>query len=250
MAIPIWRGSSSLIECPDSPVITRTKQGYTYIRTFTGPYDACVSGAPDRFASAVGVPSFLFSDNIEIKKLPGGKGILTITFCPSPDPDADGSSPASSIHEIEWTEVQRPLAQHKLYQPGGDRALADTDWTRIKGWQSEQDEDLRSAFKFQDSKGTEFNLSDDAKNYCQKLLRGQESYNEYTPIARLTTPSTTKPTTGKCGMLTTSPPVEGIPDDYIWLKTADRACKRSHLWEHTQEWTGTWWWDTDIYASA
>lgn len=91
-------------------------------------------------------------------------------------------------------------------------------------------------------------LSDDAKEYCQKLLRGQESYNEYTPIARLTTSSIAKPTTGACGTIATSPPVDGIPSGYKWLKTADRACKRSYKWERVQEWTGTWWWDTDLYA--
>jgi len=246
MSSPIWKGNAALTECPDSPVITVTKDGYSVVLMYSGPYAACVAAMPGRFSAAGGLSSSLFADTIEVKKLPGGKGLLTITFNPSPSPSPDSNT---SIHEIEWAEVQRPLAQHKRFQPGGDNPLDDGDWTDIDGWKAEQTQSLRKDFKYKPAEGATITLGDGAIEFCQKLLRGQESYNEYTPIARLTTTSLEKPTTGTCGIINNSPPVEGIPDSYKWLKTADRACKRSRTWERVQEWTGTWWWDTDIYAS-
>lgn len=247
-SIPRWRGSSDLTESPESPVITSNKDGLVYVKTFSGPHAACVAAMPNRFSMAAGVPSSLKVDTIEVKKLPGGKGVLTITFNPSPIPDPNMSE-NSSIHEIEWSEVQRPLAQHARFQSGGATPLDDGDWTDIDGWKAEQDHSLRKDFKYKDKSGTEVTLGDGAIEFCKKLLRGQESYNEYTPIARLTTSSTAKPTTGACGIITSSPPVDGIPTGYKWLKSADRACKRSRKWDRVQEWTGTWWWDTDIYDS-
>jgi len=252
MPSPRWRGSSALIESPDSPVITLNKDGLTYVKTFTGPHAACVAAIPARGVNVTGVPSSLSVDIAEVKKEAGGKGTLTITLVYVPDPglgDMAGSE-NTSIHEIEWAEVQRPLAQHKRFQTGGENPLDDGDWTDIDGWKAEPDQSLRKDFKYKDKTGTEVTLGDGAQEFCKKLLRGQEIYNEYTPVARLTTSSTTKPTTGACGTIVSSPSVEGFPSGYKWLKTADRACKRSKKWERVQEWTGTWWWDTDIYAES
>ena len=250
-SIPVWRGSSAITECPDSPVITVTKDGFSAVSTYSGPYAACVAAMPGRLSKVGGLSSSLLADTIEVKKLAGGKGLLTITFNSSPSPSPDSNT---SIHEIEWAEVQRPLAQHKRFQSGGANPLDDGDWTDIDGWKAEQNQSLRKDFKYKHADGANFSgaiitLGDGAIEFCQKLLRGQDSYNEYTPIARLTTCTLGRPITGHCGTINNSPPVEGIPDSYKWLKTADRACKRSRTWERVQEWTGTWWWDPDIYAS-
>jgi hypothetical protein len=248
---PVWKGSSALIELPESPEITSSKDGLVYVKTFKGPISLIISSMPSRLSSYPGVPRSLKVDTVKAKNGPGGIGTLTITCCQSPVSGIVDGAP-EPIEEVEWVEVQRPLKSHKMFQAGGDHELDDGDLSDLVAWQNQNDPVAMKAFKFPlaNNGGTD-DLSDNAKIYARKWLRGQESYNEYAPVFRSTTTLPSQPESGGCGIIG-NPDAQGStpPPYYQWLKNADRVMKRNRTWERIQEWLGAWWWDPDIYGTA
>ncbi len=46
---------------------------------------------------------------------PGGVGILTVTYTPSPAPDPFSSG--NTVIELEWVELVKPLMGHPMFNP-------------------------------------------------------------------------------------------------------------------------------------
>lgn len=162
-------------------------------------------------------------------------GTIVITLVPqglyAPSPD----EAAESIMEVEWMEVQKPLAQHPDFAGEAPGGLAPSDIAAVEKAISE---------------GTALpDLGPLVEKYYIRRRRGQESYVEYAPLARQTTYHAAKPTTGQCGTIS-DPPSEIKVSGYQYLKTADRALKQARKWERIQEWTGAREIDEDIYANG
>ena len=231
-------------EAPESPDVSITKEGSVVTRTFNGSFTTLVANAPLRFQTMTGSPSTIFVDTVKVTKGKGGSGTMVVTLTPSPSagPD-DGTFPVTGVSttEVEWMEVQRKLETHPRYVSGGAKALTDSDLDKIEEWKSAASASDRTA-KYED-------LSAHAKDFVDKLRRGTDTYLDFAPILRVTTPSRTKPLTGKCGKRF-APPFDLSVDGYEFLKTADRATKQGRVWTRVEEWTGALAWDHDLYLDA
>jgi hypothetical protein len=232
---PVWKGSREMQEDPESPINGNNKDGATQTRIFNGPYATLASAIPARLSNVIGSPLTLYVDTTELKKQPGGNGKLTINLSANPFPD-----PGQDVQELEWVEIQKPLLQHPRYQPGGVRALTDTDLDQIEEWKNATTATLRAS--------TYARLTANAADYVDKIKRGEESFVLYAPVVRVTQKTPSMPACGGCGKIST--PTEGQPSaEYVYLKTADRRMRQDRNWSRVQEWTGAQSIDTDIYSS-
>ncbi len=244
---PVWLGSTGIEENADSPEVNNTKDGIVYIKTYRGPIATLLSAMPSRLSTVSGVPTLFRVDSIKVKNGPGGVGTMTLICCCAP---TNGPEDGTPTEEVEWTEVQRPLKSHPMFQVDGDYELELTDLAAIQIWQQGADPVMMAAFQYYNAAGAVQTLTTNAQIYATKWLRGQEFYNEYAPVCRSTVSSVSAPTSGGCGIIASSPGIASPPPYYKWLKNADRVVKRGRTWERIQEWIGAWWWDTDIYAEA
>ena len=141
-----------------------------------------------------------------------------------------GSSQKEETIEIEWSQIDKPLAQAPIFQ-------------NLKPEEIQLVEDIVSG---KQSKDAIANMSDKLASYYEKRMRGQSTYLVFAPVVRRTMQSSTRPSTGSCGKID-SPPV-GI-GGFQFIKTADRASKSksSKYWERSEEWLGADSWDQDLY---
>jgi hypothetical protein len=235
-----WKGTKDIKEAPDSPVYDLGKDGAKWTRTFNGPFTALIAACPKRLQSMSGFPGFLV-DDIRIAKAKGTTGTMTVTLCTTPLPDPDSNAQDLPVDEIEWVEVNKKLETHKRYQPGGDAALTDPDLDKIEEW--------KNATLARDRSTKFAALTTNAADFAAKVKRGQDSFNIYAPVVRVTTTLKVKPNTGKCGFRDTPPRNLAIAG-YVFLKTADRATRQNRTWQRVEEWTGATVWDTDIYPAS
>lgn len=241
-----WRGSKHIQESPESPSLVHDESGIRWTRVFNGPFDALKAAKPSRGDQMRGYRGF-FVNEVALQKGKGGTGIMTIQLIGSPprlDFDSKFSDELQMIPELEWMEVQKPLESHPRYSDEGGSAfyLTDEDWLDIEEWKSLGTRAQKTA-KFSD-------LASNAQEFCQKLMRGNDSYVDFSPMVRLTTFHKTKPSTGRCGRRETPPYGLGI-EGYEFLKTADRVI-RQHLrsWQRVQEWTGAHLINQDLYPDT
>lgn len=243
MPAPRWKGSSEMKESPDSPEYSQTKDGIVHTRTFHGSFTTLVANAPQRFQTMTGSPSSILVDTVRITKGKGGTATMVVTLvsAPTSSPE-DGSFPVTGVStvEVEWVQTQKRLETHPRYLTGGAKHLTDADLDAIEDWKTASNSADRA---------TKYSaLSDNAKEFAGKLKRGTDSYVVYSPVIRITTPSRTRPETGKCGFK--SNPRYGLEiEGYEFLKTADRATKQGRTWIEVEEWTGAVKVDTDLYPS-
>lgn len=141
-----------------------------------------------------------------------------------------GSSQKEATIEIEWSQIDKPLAQSPFF-----KSLSADDVKIVEDVISGK----QSADVLKDK-------SDKLNAYYEKRLRGQSTYLVFSPVVRRTMQTSSQPSTGSCGKIS-SPPV-GIAG-FQFIKTADRASKSksSRYWERTEEWLGADSWDTDLY---
>jgi hypothetical protein len=226
-----WRGSIAIQEDPNSPQIQIDVNGWKRVRIYNGQYSILNAAAPPRGAlTADGMV-----DVVDLKRAPGGRGILTVTYGPY---SFAGLDAPGGLQEIEWVEVQKKLEQHPRYQIGGPAALTASDLDKIEDWRTTTSATERAS-KFSA-------LSFNAQDFAAKVNRGQDSWVIYAPVARQTLRSQSEPTAGGCGVIQSPPPLIAITG-YQYLKTADRVSGQGTHWEQTREWTGADSWDSEIY---
>jgi len=234
--IAVWRGATGMKEDPSSPVVGSNKDGVTLTRIWNGPYATVKASVPARLSIVAGSPG-VFVDTTRLEKLTGDRGRLTVELSSNPFPDPD-----SDVLELEWVEIQKPLLQHKRYQPGGVKALSDSDLDAIEEWKNAATAAARGVAYGK--------LTANAKDFADKFKRGTESFVIYAPVARVTTRSVARPACGRCGMIS-DPPSDAKPaGSYVYLKTADRRTRQDRMWARAQEWTGGDAVDADIYPTS
>lgn len=265
----LWRGSKRITEAPDSPDWEFGNDKDTCTRVFVGPYAACLRDRPTYGASMADLPPELrrlyFVRRVRLRRAPGQKGILTVTaeyehMSGSRAGDKKESEPQD---EIEWTQIERPLEQHPLYQeadntvtpprPAGARALSADDLNALAMWEREEDYKLRKDFKFKNPDGEELTLSANAQHLARKKLRGQDTYLVFAPVFRRTTQMRACPDGSLCGRRQRLTFLSGdMRNKYEYLQSADRGTRSGDhgRWQRAREWTGAEYWDPDIYPSA
>ena len=97
--------------------------------------------------------------------------------------------------------------------------------------------------------------TDLAKGYYNKIAAGETSILLPAPVLRRTAYSLTPPSENIANKIFHS--VSGFdggfssmePSGYVWLCTADRVVRQgpNGTYERVTEWTGAWYWDTDVY---
>ena len=253
MAVPRWRGSRQLNETPDSPDWDFSGEAVTCTRIFEGPYGTCLESRPQRGESMTGYTG-LVVDNAKVKKAPGGKGRLTVT--------AFAKAPSSSVvdmpeekFEVDWVEVQRPLITNPCFAADGSYPLTMDDKIAIEKWEDCPDADIKADYGYYTNNDTRepdggIQLSDNAKVYVDKRLKGVDSWVEYMPVCRKTSLTVAKPSESAAGFIN-EPDGFGsaLPSGFEWLKTSDRSLRTgTHgKWERSEEWTGAIYVDHDLY---
>lgn len=225
---PLWKGTKDLKEDPNSPKFENSASGPRYTRIFTGPYQTADSKKPARLVNMVGTPASFYVDTVEVAKMPGGRGQLTVTLTPAPQQDY--STEGNATLEVEWVEVQKKIETHPHFA-----ALS----PKLREKVQEVVDGKRSIDTLASSLATAL---------AERLLAGQDSYVVYSPVARRTTKHSTPPATSACGKRE-MPPADIAIAGYVYLKTADRRT-RDRTWSRVEEWTGGLEIDELIYPAA
>ena len=230
MPSPIWRGSAALTQDDTSPELVTDSGGERLTLTYSGPYDTCRSSRPG-IGDAIEGWDGLLVETHTLRRAPGGRGLLTVVARkPTPDSEAETSG-YSQEYEIDWARTDMPLATHKRYKD----ALTVGQLEEIEFWLNNPSQ-IPNRLEGKPAKQVEL---------YKKRLRGQDSYMLFTPVIRRITPNSTRPTTSAAGKIDT-PPIAIAGFDYV--KTADSARRQEGRWNRTEEWTGSYFADPDIYG--
>jgi hypothetical protein len=202
-------------------------------------------------------------DKTKVSHGAGGKGTLVITaFAPPESLSAEPPAVVEEKYEIEWSEVQHPLITNPIFAAGGDLALTAGDKIAIQLWEDCKDAALKAAFGYFTTDPPDWEetdtLSNNAQDYAEKILKGTDTWTEYIPIAKKTSLTVEPPVTCIAGHIQTPTDFPSLPQRinedgnlvaYAWFKTADRSMRtgKKGKWERTEEWTGVFEIDTDLY---
>lgn len=222
----VWKGTKDLKDSPESPSYEENSNGAVWTIVKQGPFGACLASKPIRGQELSGFTGVAV-DTVRIQKAHGGTGTLTVTLTTAPIEDR------TPVLEIEWIETQKKLESHKFF-----KTLTPAHWDKIEDW--------RNATTAADRSTKYAALTGLLQKFADKILKGEDSYVVYSPVARVTTSSPTKPNTGGCGMKD-NPPAQIKIQTYKYLKTADRAVRQSMKWQRVEEWTGAEEIDDDLY---
>lgn len=258
MPTPRWKGTKAIKEDPNSPVFDNTKDGKRFTKIFNGPYNTLFAAQPPRLAGMTNVPTGFFVDTVKVEKQPGGKGKMTVTLVPSPAPDvlSGGSAEGNQTMEVEWIEIQKKLETHPMFNAvsstsvhpnAGKYPLNDRDLDLIEQWKDASTASAR-ATAYSALSSHDGGSSGNAIYFVDRLRRGMDSYVEYAPVIRVTTRTTSQPTSTQCGLIS-DPPAEVKVDGYVYLSTADRS-QRDANWSRSQEYTGADRVDDEVYPYA
>ena len=247
-----WRGSKELNEAPDSPQWDFSGDSITITRTFKSHYDVCLSKRPSRGSEMQGYTGF-FVERSSVRKSPGNMGFLSVVA--SGTAESATSTAVEEKFEVDWVELQRPLITNKCWLLGGPLALTLADRAALKKWEDGPDADIQAAYKYftDNDKRTPAGgtaLTANAQAYAEKILDGVDSWVQYVPVCRKTSLTVEKPSESAAGFKNTPDGFgSALPEDFEWLKTADRSTRtgKHGKWEQTEEWTGAESIDTDLY---
>ena len=148
--------------------------------------------------------------------------------------------------EIDQVQTEKSLKQHPAFID-----FTPAQWSEVKKWDEEIDNDQRQLFKFwpRDDDGKKTGpvetltgtLTSGAKGFAVLRLKGVEAFLDFSPVVRKTTKyrGSVAPSAADTGQKVTAPAY--APTGYEWLKTADRVSKtgtKSLEWTRQEEWTG------------
>ena len=228
---------------------TSTSDGKTIRRyEYTGEYTALLAALPNK-GDAFGSLSGLVT-SASVTPITGTNpvlGELSVTLEEAaPDPGGDPATGQAS-EELDWVMISRPLLEHPDFILGGKGkyTLTSTDITAIEFWRNEKNAVRKAAYKYLgEANGNyeaEYELSDNARKFAQGIQKGIETWEDYAPVSRRTTPYfNSPPSSSDAGLLDTQGKPASAPNGYEYRKSADRFVKSgaSNRWENSEEWLG------------
>ena len=233
----------------------------TLTRKFEGPYDVVMTSIPARGTEMSGYAGYGVTD-VEIEKMPGNKASMTVTADQDNSLNVGNPTYPEVKQEINWVEIERELRMHPIFQKDGEYELTADDWAEIQRWE-DAPADVKADYQYYvglDQDASPVDLSDNAKKYAEKILRGEETYVDYVPEISLITTTTQTPASSQAGLIgAPSGFADNLPEGYDWLKVADDN-SRSGIrgrWEKHEKWQGCpkndqggQGWDPDIYMGV
>lgn len=232
---------SDLIK-PEFPKLSNSERTFRTRIEYVGKYDLLNNNAPS--VNAVWGNYAGLVTTAELKPLPGTDYGELIVVCEYTydNPNGGTGEARETIYEVEWVMFQRSLYEHPFFalSGGGTYELDSDDITDVEKWQNEQDADLKKAWKYQGASAEE-TLSDNAKMFARGIQLGQEYYEDFVPVVRVTTVyAGGNPGDSEAGEKDNPPSFAGGPAGYEWRKSADRAIRTGGQtrWERVEEWIG------------
>lgn len=239
MGVAVIRGSTSLVESPDSPKWTFGDQ-IVAVRTFAAAqYSVALSAAPLKGAIATGIVSGLRVRESQVGKTRGGQGTLTITYESQPGViPGQGSQLPDDEAEVVNEKLERALPKHPRYA-----TLSEAVLDAVHVLLETTDTTKRAAAL------ATVTASALANELYLKLKRGETHYLIYAPVYRLTIHSWSAPLNLEVGGFREAPPTDPIlpPAGYQWIREGDRMSFNGSTWVVEQKWLGAPEWDPDIY---
>ena len=260
-----WRGSKGLRERP-ALSIEETLEKTSKEVEYEGPYDLCLAHRPKPGDIEAGTGMRVCS--VVLKRVPGDRGLLTLKLENSLS-TGDTPPPSGQTVELDWIETEKDLLTHPRYAGQGiypgEKHLVPSDLVKLRNWKDEPNAQLREWYLYRIdlnrplpilttksaalSNGNVGELSDNAKDYADKIIRGQETYRIYLPVVKRTTKISNPIAGSACGKKLSGLP-SGLPQPigYQWMKTADRSIRSgAGKWERSEEWGGYAFIDGDLY---
>lgn len=219
---------------PDHPKKGVAGGDYSTRLEYVGPHATLLAAAPaigEAWGDYEG-----FTDTVNIEPISGTtplQGALTVTMKRTFEAGSSGgtSGTASEItYEVEWVAVQRPLAEHPVFQTTGSRPLDSTAFEGIAKWEDDKTPANRAA------------LSSTAEFYAKGIDLGIRTYDDFAPVLIKTTSYINGPPPTSTAGSKELPPAgfPNLPTGYEWIKSADRSLKsgKRNKWERSEQWTG------------
>lgn len=252
----LWRGSSGIVESPESPEWDLTGSVNTCVRTFEGPYETLLKNPPTFGAVMSGLPAGYTVDRIKIKRHRSTKATMVVTLTKDTSGTGTGADEGDSQYEKDWAEIQQPIESHPIYA-SGTYALSEGGRVDVEHWRDEADASLRKLYKYKDEDGSIIELSTEAKHLAKKILKGITSYPVYIPVLRKTTVTRADASASTAGKRESPPsgfgvvPKQADGSDWVWVKTADRSVRsgKHGKWQRMEEWSGFDSVDADLYPA-
>jgi hypothetical protein len=247
MASPV--GTFALTEQVGSP-LWDYGETITCTRTWEGPYAACALARPARGT----VYSGLNVVRSTLSGKEGGVGRLVVVYESPNFPNSGGTTDEES-YEIDWVYNTRDILTNPRYRVGGGGAKELTLFqvSTLSIWRNEQNAAQKAAYKYWDPENEYYvDLEGNALDAAEQILKGDELWDDYYPVARINSLKEAMPTITKAGRYTATKPFSACPDGYTWMKTSDRSTRsgKSGRWVRSVEWTGFGYVNTLLYSAA
>lgn len=229
---------------PGYPRITEGANGIQTVIEYIGPTSQIEDGKPaigDEWGDYTGNVS-----SISIEPVEGAEySVLIVTVEFQYEQVEDEGILIDESYEIDWQMFQRPMLEHPAFRDEGEYALESDDVIAIEAWKNEPSSVLRGLFQFSaiqisGSKTTD-ELSSNAKKFAEGILLGQETYEDYAPVARKTSIYVKGPPPESDAGLKDDPTgFPNLPSNYEWRKIGDSSIRASRKtrWDRTEEWIG------------
>jgi hypothetical protein len=228
---------------PGFPKTSNSESGYTTTIEYVGPTATLAAAEPGARTAWGDYPGLVKSSTME-----GEEGAafsqLTVVVEYEYDSSAATGSAREVTTEIDWMPFLRPMLEHPEFRIGaaGTYALTSADYTAIEAWKAETNPATKAAYAYYDpDTNTSIELSTNAQKYAKGIELGQETYEDFAPVARKTTTYVLgPPSSTTAGLKDTPTGITGLPTGYEWRKSADRAIKAGgqRRWERHEEWIG------------
>ena len=233
----ITKGDTSAQEMRDSG----RKQDKLVTFHFNGARDAVDSAMPDKGDTyRKGNESYRVKSRTLTPKA-GGMAEGTITCVPKHDSSDSGSD--DDLYEVDMVEMEKSILTHPKYREFAEMVNA---WR--KGSAA-----MQAVYEYWDVGGTILTITDDtAKECCDKIRKGIESYLVYAPVIRKTTTVDSIPNDYGLALGHRFDSLDiDIPGDWQWLKRCDKLVPNGDsTWQRIEEWGGADEWDEDLYEEA
>lgn len=148
----------------------------------------------------------------------------------------------AAVFEIDWDVVSRPLFEHSQFAIGlgGANELTARDIIDIEFWRAETDGSTKELYRYVSAAGS-VDLSTNARLFARGIDLGQETWEDYAPIARKTSTYVGgPPNESLAGQKDTPTGFANLPQGYEWRKSADRTVNAGSRtrFDRTEEWLG------------
>lgn len=209
--------------------------------------------------------------NWQLRKIPGGQGILTLNFVPYAAADGEGGGAAANTEEWEIRAVRNDMSI--LAYCGSGEYDANRAW--IECWQKEPDAAIANAGNYTKPDGTVAELMNESfhdatLDVIMKLQKGVESVMRFYPLLVRTRSYGAPPGDLQENLATIDTPatpgtgaqvpagLAAFVAKYEWLKADDTMRTSNGKWIRTEAWMGLPTagavdghpWDADLYGTT